>query len=399
MMLTDRTIKSLQPKDKVYRLIDVDGLYICVTPKGNKYFQQRYYFNKSKKEIHLGTYPTLSLKEARLERNKNKVLIGKNIDPSLERKKNKITRNINNSNIFYDIAFDWLALKKDTWNAGYYDDVKSRLERIVLPKIGDIPIIELTSAFLYSLLEGIQNKYSIEMAHRCKQYIGAILTFAISLNKADRNPINDLTGLLKPKKKNHYPSIIDPKELGKFLNAADCYEGTIIVSIALKLTPQLLCRPGELRALEWSFINWDENRIDVPGRTMKTKKDHVIPLTKQSKKLLKEMYEHTGWQKNALYVFPSQRGFSRPLSENGVRIAIRNMGYTKDQVVPHGFRATARTLLDEVLEYPVEIIEQQLAHNVRDMHGRAYNRTKHLKQRAVMMQKWADYLDQLKDKS
>ena len=396
MQLTDKKIKSALPKEKPFRVSDGDGLSLLINPNGSKYFIHRYYFAKKRKEIHLGTYPTLTLKNARLRRNENKILISDNIDPGIEKKKNELTKDANNSNIFRLIAIDWLAFKSESWSPDYHRAVESRMQRIVFPKIGAMTMVSLTASFLYAVLDKIQNEFTVELAHKCKQYIGLVFTFAIPLDKADRNPINDLKGLLKPKTKTHYAAITDTMELGEFLKAIDVYSGSFIVITALKLTPQLLCRPGELRQLQWSFINWDQARIEIPAEFMKMSVDHFIPLTRQSTALFRELYNHTGWQVNAHYVFPSQRGFSRPLSENGVRVAMRNMGYPKEQVTPHGFRATARTMLDEILEYPIEIIEQQLAHTVKDMNGRAYNRTKHLKQRAEMMQAWADYLDKLK---
>ncbi|EPJ56371.1 MAG: hypothetical protein OFPI_00380 [Osedax symbiont Rs2] len=397
MQLTDIKLKALKAKEKNYRVTDGEGLAVVVKKNGKKYFVYRYYFCKKGKEIHLGAYPDLSLKNARLERNKHKAILSTGADPALEKKKELITQHVNNSIIFRDVAIDWLEFKRASWSPDYWDAVESRMKRIVFPKIGSSPLHTLEPAFLYSVITKIQTDFTVGLAHKCKQYIGLVFAYAIPLDKATRNPVNDLTGLLKPNKKTHYPAITDPLELGRFLKAVDHYNGSMIVISALKLSVQLFCRPGELRQLEWSFINWDQNRIEIPARIMKMDTDHIIPLTRQSTLILKEMHEITGWQDNAHYVFPSQRGFSRPLSENGVRIAIRSMGYTKEQLVPHGFRATARTLLDEVLHYPIEIIEQQLAHTVKDVNGRAYNRTKHLKQRAEMMQAWADYLNGLQD--
>ena len=396
MKLNDKKIKSLEAKEKAYSISDGDGLYLSVKKSGSKFFIHRYYFAKKRKEIHLGKYPDISLKNARLLRNDYKSLINSDIDPAIDKKKKAITRHVNNSNIFRDIAIDWLKFKAASWSGDYHKAVMSRMERIVFPKIGEMTMKDLSPSFLYSVLDKIQDEFTVELAHKCKQYIGLVFTFAIPLDKAERNPVNDLKGLLKPKKKTHYPAITDPKELGQFLNAIDSYTGSIITIVALKLTVQLLCRPGELRQLQWSYIKWDDNRIEIPASSMKMSEDHIIPMTTQCTELLRELYKHTGWQTYAHYVFPSQRGFSRPLSENGVRVATRSMGYTKEQVTPHGFRATARTLLDEIHEYPIEIIEQQLAHTVKDMNGRAYNRTKHLKQRSEMMQTWANYLEELK---
>ncbi len=396
MSLNDKQIKSADILSKNYKLTDGEGMHLLVKSNGKKYFVLRYYFAGKRKEIHLGTYPELTLKKARLERGKCKALLEQQIDPAAAKQDERTIFTKSHSTSFELVAIEWLESKRHSWSDTYYDDVASRLKRIVFPKIGNTAITQLEASVLYKSLNIIQDEFSVGLAHKCKNYISQVFTYAISLNKASRNPVKDLDGLLRPNKTTHYPALTDPKDLAKFLCAVDAYQGTVIVIAALKLTPQLLCRPGELRQMQWQHINWDEKRIELPASIMKMSEDHIIPLTKQSTAIFKELYKHTGWQHNANFVFPSQRGFSRPLSENGVRVAMRNMGYTNDQVTPHGFRATARTLLDEVLEYPIEIIEQQLAHAVRDVHGRAYNRTKHLKQRAAMMQAWADYLDQLK---
>jgi integrase len=258
-----------------------------------------------------------------------------------------------------------------------------------------ISLHNLDSAYLYNLLVTIQTQHSIPLGHNCKSYISQIFSFAISLNKATRNPVSDLTGLLQPKKIKHYPAITDPAELGKYLSKAQLFKGSYIVAAALHLTPLIFCRPGELRQLEWSFVNWDEARLEIPSHLMKMKVDHIVPLSTQALSILVELKNSHGNNPRIKHIFPSPYKSQNPISGNTVSKALRSIGYSKETITPHGFRATARTLLDEVLEFPIEIIEQQLAHTVKDVHGRAYNRTKHLKQRAEMMQAWADYLDSL----
>ena len=208
------------------------------------------------------------------------------------------------------------------------------------------------------------------------------------------DPSRDLTGALKPRrKKKHHAAITDPAELSRLLVAMDAFTGTPVVKTALLLSPLLFQRPGEIRGMEWAEINWEASRWEIPAEKMKMKQPHIVPLSNQAQDLLKELHRLTG---RGRYVFPSARGASRCLSENGVRVALRTLGYDNDTMTPHGFRATARTLLDEVLGYRIDWIEHQLAHAVRDPNGRAYNRTAHLEGRAEMMQAWADYLDRLK---
>jgi integrase len=396
MALTDKQLKALEARSKGYKISDGGGLSVKVTPTGNKNFIYRFYFNKQVKEIHLGVYPQLPLKAARLERNRCKQMIIDGINPIEHKKREKLQKGANNSTIFQVVADEWLAMKKPTWIAKHYGTVKSRLNRLVYPKIGSSSLYDLDSAYLYTLLKEIQKEHSIPLGHNCKSYIGQIFSYAISLNKAARNPVSDLTGLLQPRQAIHYAAITDAAQLGAYLKKVDTFEGSEIVGAALRLTPLLFCRPGELRQLEWSFINWEENRIELPAQLMKMKTDHMIPMSNQAILLLKGIQESIEYNPRSPYVFQSPRRTLQPFSETTVGKAIRSIGYTTKQVVPHGFRATARTLLDEVLEYPVKIIEQQLAHTVKDINGRAYNRTKHLKQRSEMMQAWADYLDKLK---
>lgn len=397
MKLTDKELKALQIKPKKYKVSDGDGLSVVIHPKGGKYFIYRFYFNKLVKEINLGPYPLLPLKAARLERNRLKLMVNDGIDPIENKKKTLLQTGNQNSTLFQDVANEWLALKKPSWTPKYYEGVESRLFRLVYPKIGTSSLHNLDSAYLFTLLSSIQKNHSRPLGHNCKSYISQIFSYAISLNKIARNPVSDLTGLLQPKQIVHYPSIIKPSELSTYLKAEQTFKGSYIVGAALRLTPLLFCRPGELRNLEWEFINWDENRIEIPAHLMKMKVAHIIPMSKQVQLILGGIRGYSKYNHRSIHVFPSPYKHVKPLSENTVSKAIRSIGYTKEQIVPHGFRATARTLLDEELEYPIEIIEQQLAHTVKDVHGRAYNRTKHLKQRTEMMQSWADYLDQLKE--
>ena len=215
----------------------------------------------------------------------------------------------------------------------------------------------------------------------------------MATGRAERDPSTDLKGALREPKKKHFTAITEPKHVGPLLVAIDGFAGSATVRAALRLSALLFCRPGELRHMEWKEINWDEERWELPAEKMKVRQPHIVPLAKQSLAILTETRRLTG---NGRYVFPSARGRSRPLSENGVRTALRTMGYDNDTMTPHGFRAMARTILDEVLAYRVDYIEHQLAHAVKDTNGRAYNRTAHLAGRREMMQHWADYLDQLR---
>ena len=270
--------------------------------------------------------------------------------------------------------------------------LKRLLQKDLFPYIGKRPISKITSPELLKTLRRIESRGAVDTAHRAKQAAGMVFRYAVATGRAERDPSVDLKDALTQPIKTHFKSITEPAEVGPLITAINNYQATPVVMAALKLSPLFLCRPGELRHLEWSEVNFSESRIELPASKMKMKEPHIIPLASQAIVILKELQPITGRGK---YVFPSARGASRPISENGVRTALRTLGYTNDQISPHGFRAMARTILDEVLNFPVDWIEHQLAHAVKDANGRAYNRTKHLPQRKKMMQTWADYLDGL----
>jgi integrase len=272
--------------------------------------------------------------------------------------------------------------------------VSNILTQYLFPHIGKKPINEIPIANILSTLKTIEKKGAIETTRRARQLISQIYRYAIATGRAERDPIPDLRGAFEPQHVKHHSALVEPKDVGRLMVTIDNFQGTPVVKAALKFSSLFFCRPGELRHLKWESINKEEKRIEIISD--KTKQQHIIPLSKQAILLLEELEPLTG---RSEFILPSARGRSRPMSENAVRTALRTMGYDNNSMTPHGFRAMARTLLDEVLEYRIEWIEQQLAHSVRDANGRAYNRTTHLKQRTEMMQRWADYLDELRDQA
>lgn len=392
MPLTAKTINAATPKEKDYKLSDEKGLFLLVTKTGRKYWRMKYRFAGKEKKLSIGVYPEVSLKDAREARDKARQQLANNIDPSLQKKVDQITQHQAADNSFERVALEWFETKMGDKTPNYQKRILSSLKNDLFPYIGKRAISEIRAIELLTVLRKIiDDRQAIETAHRVKQTAGQIFRYAIATGRTDSDPSKDLNGSLPNPKKEHFASITDPKEVGRLLVAIDGYNATPVVKAALKLSPLWFCRPGELRHLEWSQINWEENRIELIAE--KTKQEHIIPLSKQAIAILQEL-EPTAHRSK--YIFPSARGGSRPMSDNAVRTALRSMGYDNNTMTAHGFRAMARTLLDEVLEYRVEWIEQQLAHAVKDANGRAYNRTKHLDQRHKMMQDWADYLDDLK---
>ncbi len=394
MALTDTKAKQAKPKPKDYKLSDEKGLYLLVKKNGQKNWRLKYRFAGKEKTLAFGVYPEVSLKSARLKRDKARLQLDENgIDPGAAKRAEKEALVEAGTNSFKVIALEWFNTKMKTKSQSHQDRTLRALEKDLFPHVGNLPVSTIKPKDLLRVLRKIESRGALETAKRAKQTCGQIFRFAVVTGRADRDPAADLKDALQVPIKKHLAAITNPKDAGKLLVAIDHYDGTPTVQAALKLSPLFFCRPGELRHLEWAEINWEDKQIEIAGEKMKMCEPHIIPLSKQALVILKDLELLTGRFK---YVFPSARGASRPLSENGVRTALRSMGYDNDTMTPHGFRAMARTLLDEVLGFRVDWIEHQLAHAVKDANGRAYNRTSHLPQRKKMMQRWADYLDGLK---
>lgn len=394
MPLTATEVKQAKPRDKAYKLADGGGLYLLVQPKGAKYWRYKYRYGGKEKVLALGVYDEVSLKAARQKHQAARDKLAQGIDPGEVRKVEKLTRHLAAAESFEAVAQEWFNLTMPEKSESYRERTGRILKKDLYPVLGNRPIAAITAPELLAALKRIEGRGAFDIAHRAKQTAGQVFRYAVATGRAERDPSADLKGALKPKRqKKHHAAITDPAEVGRLLLAMDGFQGTPTVKTALLLSPLLFQRPGEIRGMEWSEINWDAEQWEIPAEKMKMRLPHIVPLSTQALGLLRALEPLTG---RGRYVFPSARGASRCLSENGVRTALRTMGYGNDTMTPHGFRALARTLLDEQLGYRVDWIEHQLAHAVRDANGRAYNRTSHLKDRAVMMQGWADYLDALK---
>ncbi len=392
MPLTDAKVRAAKPQAKDYKLSDEKGLFLLVTATGSRRWRLKYRVAGKEKLLALGVYPDVSLAQARQAREEARSLLAQGVDPALHRKAAKAAQQEASAHSFQAVALEWLEKRGRKSPTG-----DERLHRILkndlFPVLGSRPVGEITPPELLKALRRIEARGALATAKKARQEAGQVFRYAVATGRAERDPSADLKGALQVHSVRHFSAITDPKEVAKLMAAIHDYEGTAVVAAALKLSPLLFCRPGELRHLEWSEVNSEEQRIELPSSKMKIGEPHIIPLSTQALEILEGLHTLTG---SGRYVFPSARGRSRPLSENGVRVALRTMGYSNEQMTPHGFRAMARTLLDEVLGFPVDWIEHQLAHAVRDANGRAYNRTKHLEGRRKMMQTWADYLDGLR---
>lgn len=390
-MLTDTAVRTAKPGKKPVRLFDGGGMYLEISPSGGKWWRLKYRHMGKEKRLSLGVYPDVSLKAARERRDEARKLLTDGIDPSENRKAIRSTNVERAGNSFEVVAREWYEKYSPNWATNHADRILRRLEKNVFPWLGGRPIADIKAPELLTTMRRMENRDVLETAHRTLGTCGQVFRYAVVTGRAERDPTGDLRGALPPVKGQHFAAVTEPKKVGQLLRALDSYQGSIIVQCALRLAPLVFVRPGELRAAKWGDIDLDaaEWRYTVN----KTETEHIVPLAKQAVAILRSIQTVTG---GGDYVFPSGRSRKRPMSDNAILAAMRRMGIAKEEMSGHGFRAMARTIMDEVLGIRPDLIEHQLAHAVRDPNGRAYNRTAHLPERRKMMQQWANYLDGLK---
>jgi integrase len=387
--LTDAAVRGIKPGSKPFKVFDGRGLFLLVTPAGGKLWRMKYRFAHREKSLAFGAYPDVSLAHARDRRDEARKLLAAGTDPSEHQKR----RVASAAATFEAIATEWFETFKSRWTEGHARTVLARMEQHLFPFIGKIAIRDLTAPDVLRALRRIEAAGTNETARRVRQICSQVARYAIATSRADRDPSADLRGALAPVLVRHRAAITEPKDAAVLLRVLDTYQGSVVVRSALKLAPLLFVRPGELRKAEWSEIDLERQIWLIPARRMKMREELFVPLSRQAVAIFRELYPVTG---HGRFVFPSARGGDRPMSDNAILAALRRSGVSKDEMTGHGFRALARTVLDEVLRYRVDLIEHQLGHAVRDPNGRAYNRTSFLAERTEMMQRWADYLESLR---
>lgn len=388
-LLSDVSAKNAKPQDKPYSLRDGGGLWLVIEPSGKKWWKLRTVFGKKENSFSLGEYPTVTMSLAREQRDAIRRQVAVGVDPAVFRLKEKAKAG--GASTFEVVARDWHDRFRSQWTDDHAESILTRLEKDVFPYIGIRQIEEITPPEMLAVLRRIESR-TLETAHRAKITCGQVFRYAIAIGKAIHNPVDALRGALPPVKPKHMAAPTDPKEVAPLLRMIAEYDGSFVVACALRLAPLVFVRPGELRQAEWAAIDLDQ--AEWRYTVTKTKAEHLVPLSRQAVEILREVHRLTG---SGRYVFPSARSASRPMGNTTVNAAMRRMGIdTREELTGHGFRAMARTILDEVMGFRPELIEHQLAHAVRDPLGRAYNRTTYLPERKAMMQAWADYLDRLK---
>ncbi|WP_233863013.1 tyrosine-type recombinase/integrase [Paraburkholderia adhaesiva] len=392
MALTDISIRNAKPIDRQQKLFDGGGLFLLVKPSGSRRWVLKYRFAGKEKSLALGVYPEVSLSEARKRRDEARDKLAAGTDPGEAKKTDKRAARLAASNSFEAVALAWMKERGELVEVGQYEKTLARFKNDAFPWLGKRPITEIDAPEVLAVIKRVDSRGARFTAHRLRSEVSRVFRYAIKEGHCKSDPARDLIGAIPPAQTTHFASITEPAKVGEMLRAFDGFTGTFPVLCALRLAPMLFVRPGELRQAEWTQIDLD--RGEWRYRVTKTNTDHLVPLAAQAVTILRELQALTG---SGRYVFPGARDRKRPMSEAAVNAALRRLGYdTRTEITGHGFRAMARTILHEELEQKPEVIEHQLAHAVPDNLGGAYNRTRFIKERRAMMQKWADYLDRLK---
>ncbi|HVX10259.1 MAG TPA: integrase arm-type DNA-binding domain-containing protein [Pirellulales bacterium] len=385
--LSDAKARNAKPRPKPYKIADGDGLFLVIMPSGSKYWRLRYFFGGKEKLLALGVYPDINLADARERRAAARKVLATGSDPAEVKKEAKRVATLKTANAFEVVAREWFAKRKHEWAAITADRALGRLEAYILPKLGQRPIADITPPEVLAMLRAVEDRGTLETAHRLMNICSQIFMYAIATGRAERNPVPDLRGALKTPVVKHR-SYLKEAELPEYLKKLGVYDGSPQTKLALRLLLLSFVRTTELRAAQWSEIDWDKAEWRVPAERMKMKELHIVPLSKQALAVLRELQKLSG---DRMYVFPNEHTPSTFMSENTMLYALYRMGY-HSRATGHGFRSTASTILNEHGFRP-DVIERQLAHSEQNSVRAAYNHAQYLPERRKMMQWWADYLD------
>ncbi len=402
---SNATIRSIKRGDTRRRLSDGSGLYLRLFVNGGSHgWRLDYSLNGRRNTLSLGTYPGTGLSLARKKAEEARKLVSAGTDPSEARKASRgelaqlrmaterATAGLPPVDSFEAVAREWHTKNVPTWAASHSSKIIRRLEQDVFPWIGAKPVSSIRPMELLTLLKRVEDRGAIETTHRIQQNCGQVFRYAVATGRAESDPSRDLRGALTPWRPEHYPTLTDARDVGRLLRDIEAYEGGFITKCAMRLSPLLFVRPGELRRAEWNEVNLDGAEWRIPAAKMKGRVMHIVPLATQAVTILRELQPLTG---GSPWVFPGVRTNGEPMSENTVNAALRRLGYNRSTITAHGFRSMASTLLHEC-GWPSDVIERQLSHAERNAVKAAYNHAEHLPARRNMMQAWADHLDSLR---
>lgn len=396
MALTDKQLKSLQADGRRRKYSDaggVPGLYIEVSPTGRKWWRLKFRMDGKERLLALGVYPDVSLKDARQRALAARQMIAAGIDPVQARSggEGDVHRQT-----FGRVAWDWFERNRGQWTAEHGEKIKKRLEGRVLPVLGEQLVESIQPCDVLELCRGIEGSVSAYMAHSILGLVSRVCRYAVASGLIPSDPCRDIAGALRPHRYQHMPAITDPVRVGELAAKIDAYQGMLTTRAAMQLMLLCMCRTGEIRGMRWEEIDWRDNIWRIPAERMKMRRPHIVPLSRQAVAILAGLYALTG-KNGGCFVFPSycRDKYFSPMGKNTINNALRAMGYNARELVGHGFRSVASTLLNEQGWAP-DVIETQLAHAPADSVRAAYNRAAWLDDRRRMLQAWADYLDQLK---
>ncbi len=393
MSLTDTAIRAAKPADKPYKKADSGGLFLYITPNGSRLWRMKYRFDGKEKLLSFGDYPTVSLATARSQRDEAKAQLAQGIDPGAQKKETKRAEEQAAKSPFRVVAAEYFSRCKQEGRAAATLDKLEWQLAIVNEHLGNMPVTAITAPGVLGVLRPLERDGKLETARRVRATISRVFRFAIAIGLADSDPAAALRGAVLAPKVTHRAAIVDPNRFAQLLKAIDAYGGQPATKAALRLMPLLLSRPGELRNAEWQEFDLDKAIWTIPASRMKMRREHRVHLPPQAVSILNELRALTG---NGTLAFPCERTDKRPISENTLNGALRRMGYRKDEMTAHGFRATASTLLNESGLWHPDAIERQLAHIEKNDVRRAYARGEHWEERVRMMNWWADRLDEWK---
>lgn len=393
-MLTDTAIRNAKPREKPYKVSDSQGLYLLVNPRGSKLWRVKYRIDGIERKLAIGPYPEITLAEARAARDAARRQLAHAIDPNYAKRQARIEATMRAENSFSKVADELIAKRKKEGVSPRTLEKYHWVLKLFSAEISRRPVAEISPAELLHELKYQERRGKFETAKRMRSFASRVFRYAAATARAERDPAQMLLGALIQPRVKHFAAITEPTEFGALLRAIEDYSGDPAVMNALKLTPHVFQRPGELRQMEWAEINFDKAVWTLPPAKMKMRQPHAVPLSRQALAILKTMQGLTGKGK---YVFPSVRTRARPISENTVTAALRRMGYTKEQMTAHGFRTSASSLLNESGKWNPDAIERALAHMVSGEIRRIYNQSAYWGERVAMAQWWSDYLDELRE--
>lgn len=393
MPLTHLSIANAKAKAKEYKLTDSDALYLAVRPSGAKLWRMNYRHLGRQKTLYFGAWPEVGIAAARAKRDAARVQLASDLDPASEKKRARVSARIAANNSFKAVAEEWLVKNEKEGRAPITLEKIRWLLRIAYPMIGSLPISKITAQEALAVLRKMEGNGRYESARRMRSVLSRVFRYGIATARTDRDVARDLRGALITPKVTHLAAITTPREAGALLRTIDGYSGHEITAMALKISPHVFLRPGELRKAEWTEIDTHAALWSLPAEKMKMRRPHRVPLSRQVLTLLEDLRALTG---HGRYLFPSSRSPRHPMSENTVNAALRRLGFKQDEMTAHGFRAMAATLLNEMGLWNPDAIEKQLAHLDGSMVRRAYTRGEYWEERVRMMQHWSDHIDKLR---